>query len=215
MSEDWRLQIDLHESGLASALTERLAASELEHDIARAFSDRVVVSRDAGEVFCYVDTRDQAKRVEQLIRSLAAEHDWHLDTELRRWHPSAQAWEDADKPLPEGDAQLAAERAELLAAERREAQERGYPAFEVRLQCPSHDAALELAGKLRDEGIPSVQRSKYVLVGSTDETDAHALAERLRREGPEGCTAVVEGTGREVLDDQLPNPFAILGGLAG
>ncbi|MGB0093227.1 MAG: hypothetical protein WBP81_11945 [Solirubrobacteraceae bacterium] len=215
MSEDWRLRIDLHQSGIARSLTERLNASELEHDIARAFHDRVVVSRDRGEVFCYLDSREQADRVEELIRSVADEHHWEVETELRRWHPSAQEWEDADKPLPESDAQLAAERAELLANERREAQARGYPAFEVRLEASSHDAALELANKLRGEGIPSVQRSNYLLIGVADEDTAQALAERLRAEAPAGCVVVVEGTGREVFDDQLPNPFAILGGLAG
>jgi hypothetical protein len=215
MSEDWRLRIDLHESGIAHALTERLGASELEHDIAREFSDRVVVSRDGGEVFCYVDSREQTERVEQLIRSLGGEHDWELDIELRRWHPSAQEWEDPEKPLPEGDAQLAAERRELLERERLEAKVRGYPAFEVRLQCPSHDAALELGNTLRADGIPSVQRSNYLLIGAADEDEARALAARLRAEVPAGCMVVVEGTGREVLHDQLPNPFAILGGLAG
>lgn len=215
MSEDWRLRIDLHESGIARALTERLNASELEHDIARAFHDRVVVSHDGGEVFCYADTREQTERVEQLIRLLAAEHHWELEIELRRWHPSAESWEDPDTPLPENDAQLAAERAELLEKERQEAQARGYPAFEVRLQCPSPEATQELADTLRSEGIASVRRSNYLLIGAVDEDSARALAQRLKAESPAGCMVAVEGTGREVLDDRLANPFAIFGGLGG
>ena len=117
MSEDWRLRIDMQESGIARALTERLNASELEHDIARAFHDRVVVSHDGGEVFCYADTREQAERVEQLIRALAEQHHWRVEIELRRWHPSSEDWEDPEVPLPETDAEAAAERAELLAKE--------------------------------------------------------------------------------------------------
>jgi hypothetical protein len=215
MSNDWRLRIDLHESGIARSLTERLDASELEHDIAREFHDRVVVSRDGGEVFCYVDSRAQADAVEGLIRSVAADHGWKLESELRRWHPTAQEWEDPDTPLPESDAQLAAEHAELVDKERQEAREQGYPAFEVRLECPYPDAAEQLASKLRGEGIRSVQRSNYLLFGAPDEDSAQALAERLKAEAPAGSTAVVEGTGREAFDDRPPNPFAILGGLGG
>ena len=215
MSEDWRLRIDMHESGIARALTERLNASELEHDIERAFHDRVVVSHDGGEVFCYSDTREQAERVEQLIRSLAAQHDWQLEIELRRWHPSAESWEDPEVPLPETDAEMAAERSELRAKEREEAEARGYPAFEVRLRCPSPEATQALADELRVEGIASVRRSNYLLIGAADEDTARALAERLKRESPAGCIVTVEGTGREVLDDQPANPFAIFGGLGG
>ncbi len=215
MSEDWRLRTDLQESGIAHALTERLNASELEHDIARSFHDRVVVSHDGGEVFCYADTREQIEQVEQLIRSLAAEHDWNVEIELRRWHPSAESWEDPEVPLPESNAELAAERAQALASERQEAEERGYPAFEVRLQCPSPKAAEEIADRVRGEGIASVRRSNYLLIGAVDEDSAQALAERLKGEAPSGCVVTVEGTGREVLDDRPSNPFAIFGGLGG
>jgi len=60
MTDDWRLRVDLHESGIAHRLTEHLKASHLEHDLHDAFRDRVVVSRDGGEVFCYTDSREQA-----------------------------------------------------------------------------------------------------------------------------------------------------------
>ncbi len=52
MSDDWRLRVDLHEDGPAHALTEHLGESVLEHDLATAFHDRVVVSREGAGVFC-------------------------------------------------------------------------------------------------------------------------------------------------------------------
>ena len=62
MNDDWRLRIDLHENGLAHRLGELLGAEELEHDLERSFHDRVVVSVDGAEVFCYTGTRPQAER---------------------------------------------------------------------------------------------------------------------------------------------------------
>ena len=46
MNDDWRLQVDLHEESHASALTERLDAQQLQHDLSEAFHDRVIVTRD-------------------------------------------------------------------------------------------------------------------------------------------------------------------------
>ncbi len=211
MSDDWRLRITFEEEGLANRLVERFDAGELEHQLERAFEDRVVVSRDGSEVFGYTGTRQQAESAAGLARSLAAEHGWQIDTELRRWHPSAEAWEDPDKPLPESDAQLAAEHAELVARER--AQE--YPEFEVRIECSSREAAGDLAERLRSEGLPSVHRFRYVLVGAADEDSAARLAERLRSEVPEGAEVTMEGTARAVLSTVGPSPFAVFGGMGG
>jgi hypothetical protein len=215
MSDDWRLRVDLQAHGPARLLTERLAASELEHDLESTFHDRVVVSRDGNEVFVYTGSRDQAESAERLITSLAAEHGWDLDTELKRWHPTAEEWEDPDKPLPASDEEQAAERAELIEKERRESLEQGYPEFEVRVQCTSPGEAAALAERLRGEGVPNVRRSTYVLVGANDEETAQALSDRLREEAPAGCTVMTEGTPRAAYAALPSNPFAVVGGLGG
>lgn len=210
MSDDWRLRIIFEEEGIANHLLERFDAGELEHQLERTFEDRVVVSRDGSEVFGYAGTRQQAESAEQLARSLATEHGWQVETELRHWHPSAEAWEDPDKLLPESDLQLADEHAELVARER--AQD---PEFEVRIECSSREAASELAERLRGEGLPNVQRFRYVVVGAADEDSAAALAERLRTEVPEGSKVTTEGTLGAVLSAVGPNPFAVFGGMGG
>ncbi len=211
MSDDWRLHIAFDEQGYAGRLVERLDASELEQRLERSFPDRVIVSREGTEVFCYAGTREQAEMAEQLAQSVAAEHGWQLQTELRRWHPSAEAWEKPDVPLPESDAQLAAEHAERIARER----EQPYPEFEVRVECSSREAAAELAERLRAEGLPSVQRFRFVLVGAADEDSAAAFAERLRAEAPAGSTVSTEGTVASVLSSVGGNPFAVFGGMGG
>jgi hypothetical protein len=215
MADDWRLRIRLHRRGAAQKLTERLEASELEHGLETSFHGRVVVSRAGEDVFCYAGSRQQAEHAEMLVRSLAAEHGWHLESELRRWHEAAEAWEDPDTPLPQSDVERAAERATLIQRERRELEARGYPEFEVRVQFGSPHEASEFAQKLKQEGLPCVHRWKYLLIGAADEDSATALADRLRREAGPGSTITAEGTGKVAYDERPPNPFALLGGLAG
>jgi hypothetical protein len=215
VSDDWRLRIGLREGGHIHALTERLEASELEHDLETSFHDRLVVSRDGEDVFCYAGSREQAEQAAELIRALATEHGWHPDFELRRWHASAEQWEDPDVPLPQSDAERTAEHEALIQTERQELQARGYPEFEVRVQFGSHREAVRFAEKLRKEGLPSARRWKYLVVGASDEDGASALAVRLRREvGPE-ATVTTEATGKVAYDERPPNPFWFLGGLGG
>jgi hypothetical protein len=215
MNDDWRLRIDLHEDGFAHRLGELLGAQELEHDLEHSFHDRVVVSVDGPEVFCYAGTREQTERARELVQTLADQHGWKLEFELTHWHPAAERWEDPDAPLPETEAQAARERDHRVAGERAESAEQGYPEFEVRIQCSSRGEAGELSDKLEQEGIPNLHRWSYVLVGATDEDSAQELATRLRGEVPAGSQVTVERNLRAVYDSRPGNPFAVLGGLAG
>lgn len=213
MEDDWRLQIDLHEEGAAHKLTERLDARDLKHDLETAFHDRVIVSVDGSQVFCYAGTREQITQAEKLIRSVAAEHGWHLKCDLKHWHPAEEAWESPDKSLPRSDAEQTAEHASLMERQRQEAATRGYSDFEVRVECPSHHEAMQLADRLREEGLPSVHRWKYVLVGAPDEDSAKALAARLEAEAPARSKVRAEGTWRAAVAEGPSNPFAVFGGL--
>ena len=214
MSDDWRLRIGLRESGHVHALTDRLEAAELEHDLETSFHDRLVVSRDGEDVFCYAGSREQAERAMELIRSLATEHDWHPNFELRRWHESAERWEDPDIPVPQSDAERIAEHEALVQTERQELETRGYPEFEVRVQFGSHREAVAFAEKLRQEGLPNARRWKYLVIGAPDEDSAKALAARLRRDAPQ-ATVTAEGSGKVAYDERPHSPFWFLGGLAG
>jgi hypothetical protein len=214
MNDDWRLRVRPHEKGIVHSLVERLDASELEHDLEASFHDRVIVSVDGPELFCYAGSRAQAERVERLIRSEADKNGWSIEYELTHWHPTAEEWEDPDEPLPDSDTERAEERSELMARERGESQNQGFPEYEVRIRCPSRHQAAELADRLRGEGLPSVQRSNFLLVGALDEDSATALAERLRAEAPTGSAVVAEATLGAVMSAE-PNPFAVFGGLGG
>jgi hypothetical protein len=219
MNDDWRLRVDLDEEGIAHELTSRLEALDLAHNLKTSFGDRVIVSRDGPEVFAYTDSRSQAEAAEQVIRALAGQHGWNLDTRVEHWHPTAERWEDPDAPLPQTAVETASELAERLAAEREESAEQGYPAYEVRVRCPSQEAAVELAARLVSERIQTVQRREFVLIGAPDQATATALAERVRREAPPGSEVKAEGSLPEVVEETpfaTPfNPFAVFGGLAG
>ena len=124
--------------------------------------------------------------------------------------------EDPDKPLPDTDAQRAAERQERMASEDADSATEGYPEFEVRVQCGSRHEASELVAKFEQEGIPAMHRSNVVLVGANDEDAANQLAERLRAEVPAGSTVTVEGNLRAVYEGRpFWRQFAIFGGLGG
>ena len=215
MSDDFRLHVDLHEDGHARKLTDRLEAGDLEHDLESEFHDRVVVSRDGPQVFLYAGSGEQAAAAEKLIRSLAADEGWQLDSDIKRWHEASETWEGVETPVPDGDAARAAEHARLIAAERDQLRRTGTPEFEVRVECASHADAEQVVAKLRDEGRPSVHRSNYVLASATDEDDAAALADRLRSDSPPGCAVTVEGTAQAAYEERPTSPFAFLGGLAG
>jgi hypothetical protein len=217
MDDDWRLRVDLHEEGLAHQLTERLEAFDLAHDLKITFGDRVIVSRDGPEVFCYTSTRDQAEAAGSAIRSVAGEHGWALDLRLERWHPTAGEWE--EPPLVGAEDAAQAEHAALLEREGEEAAHHGYPEYEVRVRCPFQAEARQLAERLQSEGFQVVQRGEFLLLGAADEDSANALAERIRDEAPAGSGVSAEGSVPEVVSGTpfgTPfSPFAVFGGLGG
>ena len=215
MNDDWRLRITLTDPGDAGALTEELRAQTQQEDMQPTMHDRVMVSVDDGEVFCYAGTREQAEAASRTVSAIAADHGWTPEVELRHWHPTAERWEDPDVPLPDDDASRAAERAARIASERAESQQQGYPEYEVRIECASRGEAAELAERLNDEGITVVHRWHAVLAGATDEDSAEQLATRLRGEVPAGAQVTVEGNLRAVYDDGPWRPFSIFGGLGG
>ena len=215
MSDDWRLRIHVHDPDHAAQMAEQMAAWAIQDELQAAFHDRVVISADGGELFCYTASREQAERVQEMIRLVAAQKGWNTEIELAHWHPVAEEWEDPDKPLPASDADLAAEHAELIKREREEAQKQGYPDFEVRVSCRSRSDAIKLAERLRADGIPSLRRWHYLLVGAPDEDAATALAQRIATESPPDAVVTTEATGPATNAVRPGNPFAVFGGIGG
>jgi hypothetical protein len=212
MAEDWRMHVRLGEHHHAIEISERLQASELEHDVLERLAGRVVVSRDGPELFLYAQTESDLRDAEQVVRSLLEKHDFAAQTELSRWHPDGEEWEPLGEPLPRTEEEREAERDELMEREDAESKAEGFSEWEVRIELPGRHEATELEAKLEAEGLPVTRRWKYVLAGALDEDAANELADRLRGEAPQGSKVTVEGTYPSVRN-KVPNPFAFLGGL--
>jgi hypothetical protein len=212
VAEDWRLEIDFDDEQHGERLSEALLESTLERDVHQRLGERIVVSADRGRVFLYADTEGAARAAERVVSSLAAEHDWSTTLALTRWHPEAEEWQPADRPLPQTPEERVAEHARLLEQERRDTSDERLAEWEVRVAAPSLRAAFALAKRLDGEGVPHVRRWRYVFVGATDEDAANAWAERLRGEAPAGSEVSVEATFASV---ERNNPFAVLGRYSG
>ena len=206
------MHVRLGEHHHAIEISERLQASELEHDVLERLAGRVVVSRDGPELFLYAQIESDLRDAEKVVRSLLEEHGFAAQVELSRWHPDAEEWEPLGEPLPQTEEEREVERQELMQREDAESEAEGFAEWEVRIELPGRHEAAELEKKLEAEGLPVTRRWKYVLAGALDEESANELAERLRGEAPAGSKVTVEGTYPSVRS-KVRNPFAFLGGL--
>jgi hypothetical protein len=213
MNDDWRVQVTCPTTETAANLSELLREGDFQHSLQDAAGERVVVSVDGHELFLYAGTRMQADRATEAVKSLIASSGLTVRTELRRWHPVSEQWIDADLPMPDSESAIAAEHAEMIAAEREEQTSLNYAEWEVRISTDSHRETLELADKLRQDGIPSLRRWRFLLVGAADEDTANALAERIRAIAGSDARVEVEASYQSVEAEVGTNPFAIFGGL--
>jgi hypothetical protein len=213
MNDDWRVQVTCPTTATAANLSELLREGDFQHSLQDAAGERVVVSVEGHELFLYAADRAQAERATEAVKSLIARSGVSVRTELRRWHPVSEQWIDADLPLPASESAVAAEHAEMIARERAEQAQFKYAEYEVRVSTPSHRETLELADKLRQEGLPCLRRWRFLLIGAADEDSAKALAERVRAIAPADATVEAEASYENVEAEIGFNPFAVFGGL--
>lgn len=214
MADDWRVTVDFDDEADGTDLVEWLQAARFEASERGRFGDRVIVSRDGGRVYLYADSEERAREAQVRVDERLAEAGRAARLLLARWHPVAQEWEDAAVPLPQTEDEVDAEEDVRQAREAAESLERGYAAWEVRVELSSPEETARLAERLESEEIPVVRRYRYLLAGAANEDEADALANRLRGEVP-GARIEVEPGGASVWEVMPQNPFAIFGGLGG
>jgi hypothetical protein len=216
MSDDFRVRVTMHSNAEVGHLSKQLEEGEIGKELARSGpTDRVAVSVDGHELFLYSDTRQQADAAATAVRDASTRAGWHAEVSVRRWHPDSEEWEDPDLPLPGSDADRAAEHAEVVSRERAESAAWGVAEYEVRLSCGSHRETVELDERLRAEGLQSIRRWRYLLIGARDEDSARLLADRLSAEAPAGTTVSVEASFAAIERETPWNPFVLFGGLGG
>jgi hypothetical protein len=188
MAEEWRVEVDLEDEQHGLTLGERLRTLDLDDEARKRLGDRVIVSRDGPRMFLYAATEDQAREAERVARDLAAAEGLSAETALTRWHPDEEAWRDPSVPLPDTDEERAAEQQRHELAEERA----GRQEWEVRVDLPSLRDTLDLARRLRDEGLEVHRRWRHLLMGAPTETQAAELADHIRSQAPPAAQVQVE-----------------------
>jgi|HubBroStandDraft_6_1064221.scaffolds.fasta_scaffold290466_2 hypothetical protein len=215
MHDEFRIRVELQHGEVARLIK---ALEEVEHSAEPSTPGRrhVAVSHEGGDVFLYADSSENAAWARDTVEKLLVE--LHTDGQLSswRWHPEEDRWEDASVALPSTPVEHAAEHERLEQEETEESEHAGYPEWEVRVTLPTHHDAREFAERLAGEGIPVQRHWRHLALGTRDEDEARALAERLRVEAPQGTSFEVEGSAWSmwVAVHGPARPFAIFGGLA-
>jgi hypothetical protein len=187
--DDWRLRIELGE-GKASPLLERLGlvegeADELAHELAES---KLAVTHDEDTVFVYAPTSFELEQARSVIeRELDELQTRPQEIVMEHWLAADERW-DHEPEGPDYDE-------ELLAS--------GFAPWEVRIPCPDHRAARELADRLEDEGYGVLRRWRYVIAGCATREQASQLARRLHGEVEPGSDLVWEAL--------RGHPFAVVG----
>jgi sugar phosphate isomerase/epimerase len=214
MADDFRITVEFEEAEHGLHFGRRLGERQFEKEVREQLGDGVMVTRDGPHVFLYTATRDQAEAARSTVEQVLAEDQMRATVSpVLRWHPVEERWEDASKPLPRAGEETEAEHERFEEQQAKEARELGYAEWEVRVDLPSHKDAVEFAERLEAEGItPITRRWKYVLIGTANDDDAQALAERLRAEVPEGATVKAEPSATIEWELASRNPFSLFGG---
>ena len=214
MADDYRLQIIFEDEGSILHFGRNLHEREFEQELREQLAEGVVVTHDGNEVFLYASTPEQAQAAERAVREVLEHQGVTAEVSpVMRWHPVEERWEDATKPLPSTAAEVEAEHERQEQQEAEETSELGYAEWEVRIDLPSHRAAVELAERLDAEGItPIVRRWKYILIGTATDEDAKELARRLEAVVPEGATVKAEASAAIAWELTSGNTFGSLFG---
>jgi hypothetical protein len=204
VANDWRVTATLHDPAHADRVLESMREHEVENDVRHRLGGRVAVSVDGPSIFLYAGTENAAREADGIVRDLTAKHGLSADFALDRWHPAEEEWESADVALPQTDQERSAEHERLEEDETRESLATGHAQWEVRIELPSHHAAVQLADRLKAEGRPVIRRWTLLVLGANDSDDASALADAIKQEAPADAKVDVQELGPLI-------PFARIG----
>jgi hypothetical protein len=195
MNDDWRIRIELSESVHADTLLGRLGL-DLGSDEAQRLAkelqgQRLAVSNDEDTVFVYVDSAGQADQARKIVEAELQDEGIGAEVITERWLPDEERWS-GEPPSDTWEEEVI---------------EHGHAPWEVRVELPSHEEADKLADELEREGFDVARRWRYLIVGSSSEEEARALAKRVHGDAEPG--------GEVVWEVAPQNPFAVFGGLGG
>jgi len=179
MAGDWRVCIAFG-GGSVHSIQQALITA-----LGSRLGDQVTVSSNVTQIFLYAPSIGLADEAAQVAREVLALRDISASTvRTEGWNWREQEWRDADE-IP---AESAAEQ-ERARHEARQEQERarsvstGFPAWQVRVELPSHRAVVALAGHLAAQGWRVRRRPRSLIVWANCEDDARSLTRVLSGDG--------------------------------
>lgn len=208
-AEEWRVEVHLDEDQHGTSLGERLKKLDLDDEARERLGGSVIVTRDGNSLFLYAWHEPSIREAERVVRELMESEDLTGQVQVMRWHPVAEQWRPGDEPLPQSDAELAAEERADAATGLREHEATGEYPWEVVIDLPHVHSTRELGEELIGRGLPVKRRFKYLLVGAPTEEAAVELGESLEGKVPEGSHVGVRANPHDA-----PSPaFVWLGSL--
>jgi tetratricopeptide (TPR) repeat protein len=178
--DEWRVCIAF---GDRRQLTSR--EQPLTGELSRRLGYQVRVSRSVNQIFWYAPSAGSADETAQVAREVLARRAIRgALVRTERWSPRDQEWRDVtDEPSAVIDAELQAAHEYRQEQERERSRRAGFPAWQVRVEVPSHSDVVALAGHLAAQGWRIRRRRRHLLVGADCEDDAKSLISELSGDG--------------------------------
>jgi hypothetical protein len=147
-------------------------------------SDQVRVTSSSIEFILEAPSAGSADEAAQVAREVLARYDVSAPVRTERRSPRDQEWRDVtDEPSAVIDAERQAEHEYRQEQERERSRRVGFPAWQVRVEVPSHRDVVALAGYLAAQGWRVRRRRRHLLVGADCEDDAKGLVRELSGDG--------------------------------
>ena len=179
MGDDWRVCIAF------GALPRKLKSCReaLIPALGSRLGDQVTVSSSRTQIFLYAPSIGSADEAAQVAREVLARHDVSAPVRTERWSPREQEWRDADEMSADAAAERQAVHEHRQEQERERSVTARFPAWQVRVELPSHRDVVTLAGHLTAQGWRVRPRRRYLIVGADCEDDAKGLVRALSGDG--------------------------------
>jgi len=182
MADDWRICIafgDLPRSSRDSFRQALITA------LGSRLGDQVAVSPQRTQIFVYAPSIGLADEAAQVAREVLAQRNISVGTvRTEGWSSREQDWRDADEvPVESAAEQEPARHAHWQERERERSASTGLPAWQVRVELPSHRDAVALAGHLAAQGWRVRRRPRSLIVWANCYDDATGLARALSGDG--------------------------------
>lgn len=152
--------------------------------VSSRLGDQVAVSSSGTRIFLYAPSMGLADEAAEVAREVLAQRDISAPVRTEFWSHRDQKWQDAvDGPPDEPDDPAAQQHADRQEAERKRSAATGVPAWQVRVEMPSHGDVIALAEYLAAQGWRIRRHPRSVIVWANCEDDAKGLGRALSGDG--------------------------------